>query len=60
MTCPHCQRGTLLAVRSCVQGYCLCDECGLRFLLSELAPLLSEEGFERLAEAVGDHLSDRV
>jgi hypothetical protein len=58
--CPDCGAERLLAVRSCARSYCHCEACDRRFTVAELAPRLSDEQFERLAEAVGEHLSNRV
>lgn len=58
--CPQGDGGRLVVERSCLQTHCVCDRCGARFSLAELAPTLDEAAFARLAELVGDHLSDRV
>jgi hypothetical protein len=60
IACPDCGAEGLFAVRSCARSYCQCDACSGRYSVAELAPHLSDEEFERLAEAVGEHLSNRV
>ncbi len=58
--CPECGQGRLQAHRSCLQSYCACSRCQARFVLADLAPVLTDDQFALLAEAVGEHLSDRV
>ena len=58
--CPACADGELAVGFSCRATRVACRACGRRFELGELSRILDEAAFERLAEAVGDRLSDRV
>ncbi len=59
VACPRCG-GALAAVISCLQVRVTCPGCGRGYSLAELAPVLDDESFERLEQAVGGRLSDRV
>jgi 4-hydroxy-3-methylbut-2-en-1-yl diphosphate synthase IspG/GcpE len=58
--CPECQAATLDLVTSCLATRVCCPGCGRAFTLDQLAARLDDEAFARLAELVGDRLSDRV
>jgi uncharacterized protein (DUF983 family) len=58
--CPTCGEGTLELHRTCLRTRFSCPRCRAAYSLDQLAPSLDDETFTRLAEAVGDHLSDRV
>lgn len=60
VSCPDCRDGTLVLHRFCVRTTLQCSRCRVAFSLADLAGRLGDEPFERLAEAVGDRLSDRV
>jgi len=58
--CPVCGGANLALRSSCLSTRLVCGGCARSFTLEQLAPLLDDEAFARLAEAIGDRLSDRV
>ncbi len=60
VTCPNCGKERIRTQFSCLEVRYGCGACGTVFPLSELARLLDDETFARLAETVDDRFSDRV
>jgi hypothetical protein len=58
--CPECRAATLDLIASCLTTRVFCPACDRAFTLDQLATRLDDEAFARLAELVGDRLSDRV
>ncbi len=58
--CPECQEGTLGLRFGCLNTALVCGRCQRAYQLSELVHRVDEVQFERLAQRVGDRLSDRV
>lgn len=60
MRCPVCDGSNLSLVISCLATRLWCAICNQTYSLEQLAPRLDERAFARVAELLGDRLSDRV
>lgn len=58
--CPSCGKGKLTTRFSCLSTVFHCDRCKTRYTLADLAAVLAEEDFDRLADIVEERLSDRI
>ena len=58
--CPGCGTGMLHVIVSCTSATVTCRDCHAAFTLGELSERLAPDDFTRLADVVGDRMSDRV
>lgn len=60
VTCPRCQSPRLVLRTTCLATDLSCPHCAARLTLADLAPVLDDDAFTRVANSVGDRLADRV